>query len=72
MTYLLTRKRSTPSLSKYELDISSVSLREGKNPTVKSRRYKIILTSASIYISKPEVPPRNKCKSFYITILYAK
>ncbi len=72
MTYLLTRKRSTPSLSKYKSDISGVSLREGKNPLVKSRRYKIILTSARIYIGKPKMPPTNKYKSLYKNMLHAE
>ncbi|KAL9101910.1 MAG: hypothetical protein Q9163_002876 [Psora crenata] len=54
MAYSLTRKRSTPSLSKHESDISGVSLREGKNPAVKSRRYETILASASIYMGQPE------------------
>ncbi len=72
MTHSLTRKRSTPSLSKHESDISGVSLREGKNPAVKSRRYETILASASIYMGKPEMPPRNECKSFCVTMLHAE
>ena len=54
MTHPLTRKRSTPSLSKHESDISGVSLREGKNPLVKSRRYEQILKSVGIYMGQPE------------------
>lgn len=54
MTHSLTRKRSTPSLSKHESDISGVSLREGKNPLVKSRRYEQILKSVGIYMGQPE------------------
>ena len=54
MTQPLTRKRSTPSLSKHESDISGVSLREGKNPAVKSRRYQQILESVGIYMGQPE------------------
>ncbi len=54
MTHPLTRKRSTPSLSKHESDISGVTLRSGKNPAVKSRRYETILASASIYKGQPE------------------
>ncbi|KAL8644824.1 MAG: hypothetical protein Q9210_007051 [Variospora velana] len=54
MTHSLTRKRSTPSISKHESDISGVSLREGKNPLVKSRRYEQILKSVGIYMAQPE------------------
>ena len=54
MNQLLTRKRSTPSLSKHESDISGVSLREGKNPAVRSRRYQQILESVGIYMGQPE------------------
>lgn len=54
MAQELTRKRSTPSLSKHESDISGVSLREGKNPAVKSRRYQQVLESAGIYMGQPE------------------
>jgi hypothetical protein len=72
MTHSLTRKRSTPSLSKHESDITGVSLREGKNPAVKSRRYETILASASIYMGKPEMPPTNECKSFCKTMLHAE
>ncbi|KAI9670787.1 MAG: hypothetical protein M1817_003898 [Caeruleum heppii] len=48
----LTRKRSTPSLSKRESDISGVSLREGKNPAVRNRRYEQILVSVGIYMDR--------------------
>ena len=65
MSQPLNRKRSTPSLSKHDSDISSVSLREGKNPAVKSRRYESILISARIYIGKPEMPPTDKYKVLY-------
>ena len=54
MAHSLTRKRSTPSLSKNESEISDVSLREGKNPAVKSRRYQQILESVGIYMGQPE------------------
>ena len=54
MTYSLTQKRSTPSLSKHESDISGLSLREGKNPLVKSRLYEQILKSVGIYMGQPE------------------
>jgi len=50
MSQPLTRKRSTPSLSNKQSDISGVSLREGKNPAVKNRRYEQILASAGIYM----------------------
>ena len=54
MSQLLTRKRSTASLSRPESDISGVSLREGKNPAVRSRRYQQILESVGIYMGQPE------------------
>jgi len=54
MSKPLTRKRSTPSLSKHESDISGVSLREGKNPAVRSSRYQQILESVGIYMGQPE------------------
>lgn len=72
MSQSLTRKRSTPSLSKHESDISGVSLREGKNPAVKSRRYEKILASAGIYMGKPEMPPTNECKSLCQTLLHTQ
>jgi len=72
MTHSLTRKRSTPSLSKHESDISGVSLREGKNPLVKSRRYETILASARIYMGKPKMPPTNECKSLCKNMLHAE
>ena len=58
MSQPLTRKRSSPSLSRHELDISGVSLREGKNPAVRSRRYQQILESVGIYMGQPEPPLR--------------
>ena len=72
MAHSLTRKRSTPSLSKHESDISGVSLREGKNPDVKNRRYEIILASAEIYMGKPEMPPTNECKSLCQALLHTE
>ena len=54
MSQSLTRKRSTPSLSKYESNISGVSLSKGDNPAVKSRRYQQILESIGIYMGQPE------------------
>lgn len=54
MAHSLTPKRSNPSLSKHESDISGVSLREGKNPAVKNRRYQQILEFAGIYMGQPE------------------
>ena len=54
MSQSLTRKRSSPSLSRHESDISGVSLREGKNPAVRSRRYQQILESMGIYMGQPE------------------
>lgn len=65
----LTRKRSTPSLSNQQSDISGVSLREGKNPAVKSRRYESILASAGIYMGKAELPITSTCKAFCYTML---
>lgn len=55
MSLSLTRKRSSPSLSRHESDISGVSLREGKNPVVRSRRYQQILESVGIYMGQPEL-----------------
>jgi hypothetical protein len=54
MNQPLTRKRSTPSVSKHESDISGVTLREGKNPLVRSRRYEQILASVGIHMGQPE------------------
>ena len=54
MSQSLTRKRSSPSLSRHESDISGVSLREGKNPAVRSQRYHQILESVGIYMGQPE------------------
>jgi len=54
MSKSLTRKRSTSSLSKHELNISGVSLREGKNLVVRSSRYQQILEFVSIYMGQPE------------------
>ena len=72
MSQPLTRKRSTPSLSKHESDISGVSLRDGKNPAVRSRRYETILDAAGIYMGKPEITPANECKSLCQALLYAE
>lgn len=54
MSQSLTRKRSSPSLSRHESDISGVLLREGKNPAVRSRRYQQILESVGICMGQPE------------------
>lgn len=54
MAHTLTRKRSTPSLSKHESDISGVSFREGKNPAVRNRLYHQILELVGIYMGQPE------------------
>ena len=70
MTHSLTRKRSTPSLSKHESDITGVSLREGKNPLVKSRRYEQILVSAGIYMDDDDkVAATKECKALCQTLL---
>lgn len=70
MTHSLTRKRSTPSLSKHESDISGVSLREGKNPAVKSRRYEQILAAAGIYMDDDDkVATTKECKALCQTLL---
>ena len=70
MTHSLTRKRSTPSLSKHESDISGVSLREGKNPAVKSRRYEQLLISAGIYMDDDDkVATTKECKALCQTLL---
>ena len=72
MAQSLTRKRSTPSLSKHESDISGVSLREGKNPLVKSRRYEQILVSAGIYMDDDDkVATTNESKVLCQNLLNA-
>lgn len=48
------RKRSNRSLSNQQKDISDVSLREGKNPAVKRRRYEQLLESVGVYMDLPE------------------
>lgn len=66
----LVRKRSTPSLSKHESDISSVSMIEGKNPAVKSRRYEQSLLTAGIYMDDDDnVAPSEECKALCWTLL---
>ncbi|MCJ1427645.1 hypothetical protein MMC29_005549 [Sticta canariensis] len=70
MAHSLTRKRSSPSLSKHESDISGVSLREGKNPVVKSRRYEQLLTSAGIYMDDDDkVATTKECKALCQALL---
>lgn len=70
MAHSLTRKRSTPSLSKHESDITGVSLREGKNPLVKNRRYEQILVSAGIYMDDDDkVAATKECKALCQTLL---
>ena len=72
MAQSLTRKRSTPSLSKHESDISGVSLREGNNPLVKSRRYEQILVSAGIYMDDDDkVATTNESKVLCQNLLNA-
>lgn len=72
MTHSLIRKRSTPSLSKHESDISGVSLREGKNPAVKSRRYEQLLISAGICMDDDDkVTTTGECKALRQTLLIA-
>ena len=72
MAHSLTRKRSTPSLSKHESDISGVSLREGKNPLVKSRRYEQILVSSGICMDDDDrVATTKECKDLCQTLLNA-
>ncbi|KAI9701455.1 MAG: hypothetical protein M1836_001510 [Candelina mexicana] len=70
MSQSLIRKRSTPSLSNQQSDISGVSLREGKNPAVRSRRYEQILASAGIYMDNDdEVVTTDACKILCQTLL---
>ena len=72
MAHSLTRKRSTPSLSKHESDISGVSLREGKNPLVKSGRYEQILVSAGIYMDDDDkISTTNDSMTLCRTLLNA-
>ena len=49
MNPLLGKKRSSSSLNK-KSETSDGSLREGKNPAVKSRLYKKTLAAAGIYM----------------------
>ncbi|MCJ1305243.1 hypothetical protein MMC08_008057 [Hypocenomyce scalaris] len=79
IAHSLTWKRSTPSLSEHESDlsehesdISGVSLREGKNPAVKSRRYEHLLISAGIYMDDDDkVATTKECKALCQTLLNA-
>jgi len=72
MTNSLTRKRSTSFLSKHELNISDVSLRERKNSVVKSRRYEQLLISADIYMNDDDKMISTKeCKTLCQTLLNA-
>ena len=72
MTHSPTRKRSAPSLSKHESEISGVSLREGTNPAVESRRYEQILASAGIYMDdEDKVATMKECKALCQTLLDA-
>jgi hypothetical protein len=54
MSHLLTRIRSTPSLSNKQSETINGSFREGKSPAVTSQRYEQILASAGIYMGQPE------------------
>ena len=72
MTNSLTRKRSSSSLSKHESDLSGISLRDGKNPAVKSRRYEQVLASASIYMDDEDrLATTKECKALCQTLLNA-
>lgn len=72
MSQSLTRKRSTPSFSKHGSDTSGVSMREGKNLEVKSRRYEQLLVSAGIYMDDDDkVAPSEECKAMCQTLLDA-
>ena len=73
MTKSLTRKRSSPALSKHESDISGVTVRPGKNPAVKSRRYEQFLVAAGIYMDDDDmVAPTKQCKVLCRTLLNAR
>ena len=72
MTHSLIRKRLTSSLSKHESDISDVSLREGKNAAVKSRRYEKLLALADIYMNDDgKMTTTIECKTLCQTLLNA-
>ena len=72
MTHSLTQKRSSLSLGKHESDISGVSLGEGKNPAVKSRRYEQLFISAGIYMDDDDrVATTKECKALCQTLLNA-
>jgi len=57
----------------HESEISDISLREGKNPVVKSRRYEHLLTSVGIYMDDDDkVTTTKECKSLCQTLLNAE
>ena len=72
----ITRKRLTPSMSKNEPDINEsdtngVPLREGKNPTVRGRRYEHLLASCGIYMDDDHVvAPLEGCQATCQKLLY--
>ncbi|KAI9818629.1 MAG: hypothetical protein M1832_004403 [Thelocarpon impressellum] len=66
--YTLTRKRSTPSVSNPS-ESNSVSILDGKNPAVKSRRYATLLDKAGIQMGLLEVPPTNSTETLCETLL---
>lgn len=55
MSRSLTRKRSTPSLSKHESDKSSTLVKEKKKVDATSRRYEVLLLAADIHMDEPEI-----------------
>ncbi|KAI9799450.1 MAG: hypothetical protein M1825_004550 [Sarcosagium campestre] len=67
---MLIRKRSNPSLQNRPSEDSSTSVREGKNPAVKSRRYVQLLALASIYMTdNDDVATTDTCKALCQTLL---
>lgn len=75
MNHSLTRKRSTPSLSSQQSGTSGASLREGKNPAARSRRYEDLLEASGINMwLKPGViaVPTDSGKALCQTLLDTK
>lgn len=68
----LTRKRSTPSFRSEQAETSSGSVKDGKNPAVRSRRYETTLADVAINMGKPEIPPLDSCKTLCHTLLDAE
>ncbi|KAL8994649.1 MAG: hypothetical protein Q9169_005429 [Polycauliona sp. 2 TL-2023] len=71
MSLTLRRKRSSASLSKDGSETTgSCSIRPGKNPAVKSRRYEQLLAMAGIHMDNVDhVTPHQECETLCQTLL---